>query len=112
MEAFWHRMAFEAPELAKTALFYLSIHPSEAASERGFSAQGTVHWKRRARLLEDSVRALMVVRSNYHLLRPLGRRAGGAHEGARPRSGGANSDSSASSGSEEGGESGREAVRT
>ena len=70
METFWTRMSYRSPELSKTALFFLRIRPSEAARERSFSSQGLLCWKRRARLLDESIRALMFVRSNRKLLRP------------------------------------------
>ena len=68
METLWTRMSYRSPELSKTALFFLRIHPSEAACERSLSPHGPLCWERGARLLDESIRALMFVRSIVSLL--------------------------------------------
>ena len=70
IETFWTRMSYRSTELPKTALFFLRIRPSEAACERSLSSHGLLCWERGARLLDESIRALMFVRSNRKLLRP------------------------------------------
>jgi hAT family C-terminal dimerisation region len=60
-------MHFET-ELAKIAIVLLQTPSSEAAVERTFSAQNSIHRKKRNRLHSDSVEASMFVAFNHALL--------------------------------------------
>ena len=57
------------PQLAKAALRFLSISPTEAAVERAYSHLKYLHSPLRNRLSEPAVDALMFVRMNA---RPMG----------------------------------------
>jgi hypothetical protein len=60
----WYLYRDTAPELAAVAVALLSIVPSEAAVERSFSMQDSVHTKKRNRLLDSTVKAEMFIRFN------------------------------------------------
>ena len=64
----WFRYQTSVPELTACVLALLSITATEAAVERSFSAQGTVHSKKRNRLLNSSVEREMFIKSNLRLL--------------------------------------------
>jgi hypothetical protein len=61
----WYLYKYTAPELTSAAVALLSIVPSEAAVERSFSMQDTVHSKRRNRLLDPKVEAEMFIKFNW-----------------------------------------------
>ena len=60
-------MYFET-ELAKTAIALLSIPCSEAAVERTFSTQDSIHRKKRNRMKGDTVQASMFIAFNHRIL--------------------------------------------
>jgi hypothetical protein len=64
----WFRYQTSVPELTACVLALLSITATEAAVERSFSAQGTVHSKKRNRLLNSSVEREMFIKFNLRLL--------------------------------------------
>ena len=64
----WYRYQTTVPELTACVLALLSITATEAAVERSFSAQGTVHTKKRNRLLNSSVEREMFIKFNLRLL--------------------------------------------
>ena len=64
VERYWTLRAISAPPLAKAALRFLSISPTEAAVERAYSHLKHTHSQLRNRLKEPSVNALMFVRMN------------------------------------------------
>jgi len=66
--AYWQRCSSYAPLLASVALCLLTVVPTEAACERSFSTEGHLHSKLRNSLGDASVRALMNVRMNLHLV--------------------------------------------
>jgi hypothetical protein len=62
--AAWANHITGAPILCNGAIALLSVAGSEAAVERSFSAQGTVHSKRRNRLLSEAIEAEVFIRFN------------------------------------------------
>jgi hypothetical protein len=76
----WFRYQNSVPELTACVLALLSITATEAAVERSFSAQGTVHSKKRNRLLDSSVEREMFIKFNLRLLAetPVNRTTHGA----------------------------------
>ena len=65
----WSLYLDEAPVIAHAAIALLSVAGSEAAVERSFSAQGTVHSDRRNRMTDKMVEAEMYIRFNRLALR-------------------------------------------
>jgi hypothetical protein len=55
-------------ELARTAMVLLTIPSSEAAVERTFSAQASIHRKKRNRMKDDSVQASMFIAFNHRIM--------------------------------------------
>ena len=68
IEEFWRGKAVAAPKLAKLALRFLSIAPTEAAVERAFSHRKLLHNPLRNQLSLESIESLMFVRMNAPLV--------------------------------------------
>jgi len=60
----WYLYTDTAPELSAVAIALLSIVPSEAAVERSFSSQDSIHTKKRNRLHDSTVKAEMFILFN------------------------------------------------
>ena len=65
----WRNMESEVPLFAHPAIALLCVAGSEAAVERSFSAQDTVHTKKRNRLSDQSVQNEMFIRFNDDAVR-------------------------------------------
>lgn len=64
----WTHYKYAVPELANAAIAILSMGCTEAAVERSFSAQSFIHRKLRNKLLDVSVDAEMIIKTNHGLL--------------------------------------------
>lgn len=65
--SWWCRHQFSFPSLARLAVKYLVIPPSSAASERVFSLAGNIVTKKRNRLGDDTVDALVFLNGSHGL---------------------------------------------
>lgn len=63
----WCRLQFSFPSLARLAVKYLAIPPSSAASERVFSLAGNIVTKKRNRLGDDTIDALVFLNGSHGL---------------------------------------------
>jgi hypothetical protein len=77
----WLNYTKHAPVIAFAAIAILSIAGSEAAVERTFSAQATVHTKKRNRLLDLSVEQEMFIKFNRQALQSAAYRQQHQHGG-------------------------------
>ena len=67
----WRFLEASAPLIAHPAIALLCVAGSEAAVERSFSAQDTVHTKKRNRLSDKSVQNEMFIRFNTDAVMPV-----------------------------------------
>ena len=68
----WYNYLDTCPELSYSALALLSVSASEAAVERSFSCQDSIHSKKRNRLLDDTIESQIFIKFIHHALKRSG----------------------------------------